>query len=124
MRDQRATGPSAVANGPNPVAIPPDRTRASRRGFAGPRFGVETRDHCPLDDQSGKYKRERMDLNRSTLANRVGRSTALLEPLADAIVRHFRNFCGRHTPETAGKGQMRHRAHLDLCSQRGAIGRH
>lgn len=47
-------------------------------------------DHCPLYRQSGIYKREGVDLDRSTLADWVGRSTALLEPLADAISRHVR----------------------------------
>ena len=47
-------------------------------------------DHCPLYRQSGIYEREGVDLDRSTLADWVGRSTALLEPLADAIARHVR----------------------------------
>ena len=45
-------------------------------------------DHLPLYRQSGIYARERIDLDRSTLADWVGKSTALLEPLADAIGRH------------------------------------
>lgn len=47
-------------------------------------------DHCPLYRQSGIYEREGVELDRSTLADWVGRSTALLEPLADAIARHVR----------------------------------
>ena len=47
-------------------------------------------DHCPLYRQSGIYEREGVGLDRSTLADWVGRSTALLEPLADAIARHVR----------------------------------
>ena len=89
-------------------------------------------DHCPLYRQSGIYEREGGDLDRSTLADWVGRSTALLEPLADAIARHVRagqaifadgerparhRFEGRSDPgEDAGEGQMCHRAYLDLCS--------
>jgi transposase len=45
-------------------------------------------DHLPLYRQSGIYEREGIDLDRSTLADWVGKSTALLEPLADAIARH------------------------------------
>ncbi len=45
-------------------------------------------DHCPLYRQSQIYAREGIDLERSTLTDWVGRSAALLEPLADAIGRH------------------------------------
>lgn len=47
-------------------------------------------DHLPLYRQSQIYGREGIELERSTLAGWVGRSTALLEPLADAIGRHVR----------------------------------
>jgi transposase len=46
-------------------------------------------DHLPLYRQSQIYGREGVDLDRSTLAGWVGKSTALLEPLADAIKRHI-----------------------------------
>ncbi len=42
-------------------------------------------DHLPLDRQSKIYARDQVDLHRSTLTDWVGRSTALLEPLADYI---------------------------------------
>jgi len=45
-------------------------------------------DHSPLYRQSQIFSREGIDLDRSTLADWVGKSTALLEPLADAIARH------------------------------------
>ena len=45
-------------------------------------------DHLPLYRQSQIFAREGLDLDRSTLADWVGKSTALLEPLADAIGRH------------------------------------
>ena len=44
-------------------------------------------DHLPLYRQSKIFAREGVDLDRSTLADWVGRSTSLLEPLADAIGR-------------------------------------
>ena len=47
-------------------------------------------DHLPLYRQSQIYGREGIDLDRSTLADWVGKSTALLEPLAEAIGRHIR----------------------------------
>ena len=47
-------------------------------------------DHLPLYRQSQIYAREGIDLDRSTMADWVGRSTALLEPLADAIGRVVR----------------------------------
>ena len=45
-------------------------------------------DHLPLYRQSQIFEREGIGLDRSTLADWVGKSTALLEPLADAIGRH------------------------------------
>jgi transposase len=45
-------------------------------------------DHLPLYRQSQIFDREGIDLDRSTLAGWVGKSAALLEPLADAIGRH------------------------------------
>jgi transposase len=45
-------------------------------------------DHLPLYRQSGIFDRGRIDIDRSTSAEWVGRSTALLEPLTDAIGRH------------------------------------
>jgi transposase len=47
-------------------------------------------DHLPLYRQSQIYAREGIELERSTLADWVGKATALLEPLADAIGRHIR----------------------------------
>jgi len=45
-------------------------------------------DHLPLHRQSEIYARAGVDLDRSTLAEWVGRMTALLEPLSDAIRDH------------------------------------
>jgi len=47
-------------------------------------------DHLPLYRQSQIYGREDIELDRSTLADWVGKSTALLEPLADAIGKYVR----------------------------------
>jgi transposase len=45
-------------------------------------------DHLPLYRQSQIFEREGIDLDRSTLADWVGKSAALLEPLAKAIECH------------------------------------
>jgi len=45
-------------------------------------------DHLPLHRQSEIYARVGVDLDRSTMAEWVGRMTALLEPLADVIAAH------------------------------------
>ena len=42
-------------------------------------------DHLPLYRQSGIYAREGVELERSTLADWVGRSAALLDPLIEAL---------------------------------------
>lgn len=47
-------------------------------------------DHLPLYHQSQIHAREGIDLDRSAMADWVGRSTALLEPLADKIGRIVR----------------------------------
>lgn len=47
-------------------------------------------DHLPLYRLSQIFAREGVDLDRSTMADWVGRSTALLEPLADLIGRVVR----------------------------------
>lgn len=45
-------------------------------------------DHLPLYRQSEIYAREGVELERSTLADWVGQSAALLRPLIDALTRH------------------------------------
>src|SRR5262245_4965660 len=42
-------------------------------------------DHLPLYRQSEIYEREGIDLDRSTLAGRVGGASAILEPLVDSL---------------------------------------
>lgn len=45
-------------------------------------------DHLPLYRQAAIYARDGVDLERSTMADWVGRSSALLDPLVDAVGRH------------------------------------
>ena len=73
----------------------PMPSRPIERGRPGPGLLAHVlvskyADHLPLYRQSQIYKREGIDLDRSTMADWVGKSTALLEPLADAIGKHVR----------------------------------
>ena len=72
----------------------------------------------PLYRQSQIFEREGIDLDRSTLADWVGKSTALLEPLADAIGRHVLGGSGdlrrRHADQAAGAGQRQDQDGADL----------
>lgn len=68
-------------------------SRPIERGRPGPALLAHVlvnkyADHSPLYRQSQIFQREGIDLDRSTLADWVGKSTALLEPLADAVARH------------------------------------
>jgi transposase len=57
-------------------------------------------DHTPLHRQAGIYAREGVELDRSTLADWVGRSVFLLDPLAEAIGRHVRAGQVLHADDT------------------------
>ena len=57
-------------------------------------------DHLPLYRQSRVFAREGIDLDRSTLADWVGKSTTLLEPLAEAIGRHVLAGSAIHADDT------------------------
>jgi len=68
-------------------------TRPIARGLAGPSFLAHVlvskyADHLPLYRQSQIYAREGLDLDRSTLADWVGRASALLEPLVASLGRY------------------------------------
>ncbi len=68
-------------------------SRPIARGLAGPGLLAHVLiakvcDHLPLYRQSQIYAREGLDLDRSTLADWVGQSSALLRPLVAAIERH------------------------------------
>jgi len=68
----------------------PAPSRPIARGLAGPGLLAHVlvskyTDHLPLYRQSEIYAREGIDLDRSTLADWVGQSAALLRPLVDAL---------------------------------------
>ncbi len=74
----------------------PMPSRPIERGRPGPGLLAHVlvskyADHLPLYRQSQIYGREGVELDRSTMADWVGKSTALLEPLADAIGKIVRN---------------------------------
>jgi hypothetical protein len=60
-------------------------------------------DHLPLYRLSQIFAREGVDIDRSTMADWVGRSTALLEPLADAIGRIVRQGAALFADDTPVK---------------------
>jgi transposase len=57
-------------------------------------------DHQPLYRQSQIYAREGVELSRSTLAEWVGQSSALLQPLVDAVGRHVLSAQKLHADDT------------------------
>lgn len=83
----------------------PAPSRPIARGMAGPGLLAHVlvakyADHLPLYRQSGIYAREGVDLDRSTLADWVGQSNALLAPLIEAIGRHVLNAEKLHADDT------------------------
>jgi len=76
----------AVTQAPMP-SLPIERGRPGA-GLLAHVLVAKYCDHLPLYRQSEIYARAGVDLDRSTLAEWVGRMTALLEPLSDAIRDH------------------------------------
>jgi transposase len=78
------------------ISQAPLPSRPIERGRPGPGLLAHVlvgkyADHLPLYRQSQIYAREGVDLDRSTMADWVGKSTALLEPLAEAIAKRVKN---------------------------------
>ena len=89
----RVVRPRMACGSCEKIVQAPLPSRPIERGRPGPGLLAHVlvskyADHLPLYRQSGIYAREGIDLDRSTLADWVGKSTALLEPLADVIGRH------------------------------------
>ncbi|HEX4095999.1 MAG TPA: IS66 family transposase [Caulobacteraceae bacterium] len=75
------------------------------RGLPGPALLAHVAvakyaDHLPLYRQSEIYQRSGVDLDRSTLADWVGRMSMLLEPLAQEIGAHVRSGATLHADDT------------------------
>jgi len=89
----RQVRPKLACTGCDRIVQAEAQSRPIARGVAGPgllahvlvaKFG----DHLPLYRQSEIYAREGVELDRSTLADWVGGSSQLLEPLVEALRRH------------------------------------
>ena len=91
----RIVRPRKACAGCEAIVQTPLPSRPIERGRPGPGLLAHVlvskyADHLPLYRKSQIYAREGIDLDRSTMADWVGRSTALLEPLADEIGRIVR----------------------------------
>jgi transposase len=80
-------------------------SRPIERGVAGPGLLAHVLvskycDHLPLYRQSEIYAREGIELERSTLADWVGGTSALLAPLVEALRRHVMSATKLHADDT------------------------
>ena len=101
----RITRPRFACSGCERFTQAPLPSRPIERGRPGPGLLAHVlvskyADHLPLYRQSQVYAREGIDLDRSTLADWVGKSTALLEPLAEVIGRHVLAGSAIHADDT------------------------
>src|SRR5271169_1714253 len=83
----------------------PAPSRPIERGLAGPGLLAHVLvakycDHQPLYRQAEMYAREGVELERSTLADWVGGSSRLLEPLVEASRRHVMGAGKLHADDT------------------------
>lgn len=89
----RCVRPKLACASCDTIVQAPAPPRPIERGMAGPGLLAHVlvgkyADHLPLYRQSEIYAREGVDLDRSLLADWVGRASELLTPLADALRRH------------------------------------
>jgi transposase len=93
-------------------------SRPIARGLAGPGLLAHVlvskyADHLPLYRQSEIYAREGVELERSTLADWVGSTSKLLEPLNEALRQHVMSASKLHADDTPvpvlepGKGRTK-----------------
>src|SRR5690606_21960025 len=80
-------------------------SRPIAKGLAGPGLLAHVLvskycDHLPLNRQSDIYAREGVSLSRSTLADWVGESSALLKPLVEALKAHVLGGNKLHADDT------------------------
>ena len=83
----------------------PAPARPIERGLPGPGLLAyvlmsKYADHLPLYRQSQIYAREGVELDRSTLADWVGASSALLAPLLEALAKHVLSGYALHADDT------------------------
>ena len=87
------------------ITQPPMPGLPIERGLPGPGLLAHVLvakycDHLPLHRQSVIYARDGVEIDRSTMADWVGRMTFLLDPLATAIARHVRSGDAIHADDT------------------------
>jgi transposase len=87
------------------ITQPPMPGLPIERGLPGPGLLAHVLvakycDHLPLHRQSVIYARDGVEIDRSTMADWVGRMTFLLNPLATAIARHVRSGDTIHADDT------------------------
>ena len=87
------------------VVQSPAPSRPIAKGLAGPGLLAHVLvakycDHLPLNRQSQIYAREGVELSRSTLADWVGESSALLRPLVEALTGHVLSADKLHADDT------------------------
>ncbi len=89
----RCVRPKLACASCDAIVQAPAPSRPIERSMAGPGLLAHVlvgkyADHLPLYRQSEIYAREGVDLDRSLLADWVGRASELLTPLVDALRRH------------------------------------
>ena len=87
------------------ITQPPMPSLPIERGVPGPGLLAHVLvskycDHLPLHRQSAIYAREGVAIERSTMADWVGRMAFLLEPLAEAVGKHVRAGHSIHADDT------------------------
>ena len=87
-----------ITGAPAP-SVPIPRGRATA-GLLAHVLVAKYADHLPLYRRSGIYARDGVELDRSTLADWVGGSAALLRPLVDALGRHVLSGGVLHADDT------------------------
>ena len=90
------------------ISQAPMPSRPIEKGIPGPGLLAHVlvskyADHLPLYRQAQIFAREGLDMDRSTLAGWVGKSAALLEPLAEAIKRYVLSGQGIFADDTPVK---------------------
>jgi transposase len=88
----------AISQAPAP-SLPVPRGRAGP-GLLAHVLVSKFADHLPLYRQSAIYSREGLELSRSTLADWVGQTSWLLQPLVDAIGKHVMASIKVHADDT------------------------
>ena len=101
----RITRPRFACSGCDRFTQSPLPSRPIERGRPGPGLLAHVlvskyADHLPLYRQSQLYAREGIDLERSTMADWVGRTTTLLAPLAEAVAKHVLDGAAIHADDT------------------------